>query len=373
MIIVYPAPARATYGQAVAATMLNLAHSSQDGTVFRKSGLQAKLWPNGELSLHYPKKLKIDRMQAAHKQADDSLNACLIRAYGVEGALDARKRLGLSNVCNFDKQAKPLPRYGLKGITSKGKRIVRNACYLLEKEADKRFLTFATVTLPELEYEDMALIHENWHRAVEAYRREIRRELIKQGLPGEIIGVTEIQPKRWEKTGLPVLHCHFVWLGRERGKDWAVSTGKHDEIWERAVRTVLPDVIADFSSSANMQCVKKSAENYLSKYMSKGADSVAKVAESGLSNLLPKQWWSCSRSLSRRIARELRIFSKGTQWIVDRAKMVDGDFFEYFVNIQVPGKTGELITVGYYGKMTNTANALIRQVLGLHNRPDQVA
>lgn len=351
--------------------MLNLAHSSSDGTVFRKSGLQAKLWPNGEICLHYPKKLKIERMQAAQKRSEDSLNACLIRAYGVAGALEARERLGLSNVSNFDKKPKASVRYGLKGITSKGKRIVRNACYLLEKETDRRFLTFATVTLPELPYEQMLAIHMQWHKVVEAYRREIRRELVKKGLPAEIIGVTEIQPKRWEKTGLPVLHCHFVWLGRKRGDDWAVSTARHDEIWRAAVMSVVPSVIADFSASANMQAVKKSAENYLSKYMSKGAADIAVVIKAGLKDLLPKQWWSCSRSLSQRIAHQLRIFTKGTQWLMDRATMKNGDFFEYFVNIEVPGKTDELITVGYYGKMTDTANALIRQILGLGDRTAQ--
>jgi hypothetical protein len=345
--------------------MSNLTHSPSDGTVFRKSGLQAKLWPNGELSLHYPKKLKTERMRAAQRQPDDTLNACLIRAYGVAGALEARERMGLSNVCNFDKKEKSLPRYGLKGITSKGRRIIRNACYLLEKEVDKRFLTFATVTLPELPYEQMVAVHASWHKVVDAYRREIRRELVNCGLSGEMIGVSEIQPKRWEKTGMPVLHCHFVWHGRKRGENWAIATAKHDEIWRRAVTTVIANMDADFSSAANLQPVRKSAENYLSKYMSKGGAAIAEVVSSGLSDLLPRQWWSCSRSLSRRIAKQLRIFSRGTQWLVDRAHMVDGDFFDYFVNIEVPGKTGELINVGYYGKLSSTANALVRQVLSL--------
>jgi hypothetical protein len=353
--------------------MLNLAQPSCDGTVLRKSGLQAKLWPNGELSLHYPKKLKIERLQGAQRQPDDTLNACLIRAYGVAGALEARERMGLSNVCNFDKKKNLPSRYGLKGITSKGRRIVRNACYLLEKEVDRRFLTFATVTLPELPYEQMIAVHASWHKVVEAYRREIRRELINHGLSGEMIGVSEIQPKRWEKTGMPVLHCHFVWHGRKRGENWAIATSKHDEIWKRAVKTVIADLDADFSSAANLQPVRKSAENYLSKYMSKGGAAIAEVVSSGLSDLLPRQWWSCSRALSRRIAKQLRIFSQGTQWLLERANMVDGDFFDYFVNIEVPGKTGELINVGYYGKLSSTANALVRQVLSLSTPTAQVA
>lgn len=368
MIAVYTAPARAAYGEVGRTTMSNLTQPSSDGTVFRKSGLQAKLWPNGEVSLHYPKKLKLETVRDTQKRSEDSLNACLIRAYGVAGALDARKRLGLSNVSNFDKQPKITPRYGLKGITSKGKRAVRNACYLLEKETARRFLTFATVTLPELEYHQMLIVHMNWNKVVEAYRREVRRELIKQGLSGEIIGVTEIQPKRWEKTGLPVLHCHFVWHGRNRGVDWAVGTQRHDEIWKSAVLSVVPNVIADFSSAANMQPVKKSAENYLSKYMSKGGASVAAVVSAGLSDLLPRQWWSCSRSLSRRIANQLRIFSSGAGWLMSRAMMKESDFFQYFVSIDVPGKTGDLITVGYYGKLTEATNQLVRQVLGLCDR-----
>ncbi len=325
----------------------------------------AKLWPNGEVSIYRPKKFNPSPLVKPVEVVADDLTQCAIRAYGVAGALEALASLGLLNVTNFDKTKNERPRYGLKGITRKGQRVVRNACYLLDKEAGRRFLTFATVTLPSLSDDEMALIHNGWHKIIDAYRREVSRELVRGDVTGEIIGVSEVQPKRFKNTGKPVLHCHFVWVGRKRGKDWIIKPEKHDEIWLRAIATVLPGAIECVKSAAQLKRVKGRVESYLSKYMSKGPEAIAEVVADGFDWWLPKQWWSCSRSLKQRIDREVRIFSEGLPWLIDRAECGAPDFWAYFVPIEIITGDDVAITVAYAGKLTHSVNTLIRQVLNL--------
>ena len=351
--------------------MSNLAQTAIGGIPKGKSGLIARLWPNGEATFHYPKKLKESSVSGYKPIDSDSIQACFIRAYGVSGALAALSSMGLLNVSNSDKPKKLITRKGLKGITSKGKRTVRNACYLLESESEKRLLTFATVTCPSLSDDDMGILHENWHRIVEAYRREISRELKRHGLPGEIVGVTEIQPKRFKDSGKPVLHCHFVFKGRRRGSDWAIKPAKHDEIWLRCLSLVIPGRVDHVISAAQLKRVDCSAEGYLSKYLSKGKDDIAAVVAAGYQHWIPAQWWNCSRSLASRVKRALRIFQAGTGWLVDMGESRCPSTWLYFHPIERIGKYGDKICVGYCGKLSNTVNMLIRQEDFL-KRPEDV-
>lgn len=322
-----------------------------------------RLWPNGEVSIYKPKKQewlpKSLRSDCEGSKTDDEAVASSDDSHLAEGASD----MGLLNVSNFDKSQKPPVRYGLKGITSKGRRMVRNACYLLESEVQKSFLTFATVTLPPLHNKAMGLVHEKWAAVVDAYRREISRKLKRAGLSGEIIGVSEIQPERWKNTGYPVLHCHFVWVGRKRGHDWAVRPGEHDLIWKRAIATVLPGATIDTSKAAQLKPVRLTAEHYLSKYMSKGAAQLAEVVREGFDWWMPKQWWNCSRSLSKRVKTSTKLYRGGVGWLVDRGRDAAPDFWAFFQPINVELLCGDLATVGYVGKLTKHTNAMIREVL----------
>jgi hypothetical protein len=226
-----------------------------------KSGVSCKVYPNGEAVIWRNKVSKakpIDKQ--THMESSDWTWACWQLYMKDRQTLEAASLfMGLSLVRNFDKLANPsseqlgpapeqVKRYGTKGITRSGARTVRNAAYLLEKESGPRCLTFATMTVPALPMAQMAVLHENWSKVTELYRLSIRRVLLDKGLRGEIVSVSEIQEKRYEKTGVPVLHLHSVFRGRLPYGGWALSTKVHDKIVRQSIEAVVGKVSVSFKS-----------------------------------------------------------------------------------------------------------------------------
>lgn len=336
----------------------------------KKPPLRAKLWPNGELSIHRPRKFKFAPLESpAVNNADSAeLNACLVRGYGPSGAIEARRALGLSNARNFDKASIKRVRYGLKGLPGGAKRTIRNGAYLLAREAGRRRLTFATVTIPDLEPHEMELVHVGWSKVIDAYRREMARELKRHGLSGELVGVTEIQPGRHSRTGIPSLHGHFLFIGRSVGAGWAISPARHDAIWRAALSVVICMEGVSVSSACQLDSVRERVDLYLAKYMvSKGNELLESVIAAGLEGWLPKQWWSMSRSMSRRVRSSQVIFTHGLSWLMERTGKEKG-IFAFCVPIEVVDNFGIKHCVATYGKLTPQGNALVRKVLKLKPR-----
>lgn len=269
-----------------------------------------RLWPNGEFAIWRQKRYRPDPPVRPVPPVEDSIQACLVRSRGVAGALEALSALGLSKVSIYDKPAAvefERRRHGLKGLTSSGARKVRNACFVIERDAPAKSVTFATVTLPDsLTDDQLRLAHLNWGKIIEHYTREMRRVLIAAGLPGKIVGVSEVQPKRYAATGVPFLHAHFVCQGRARGGGWAISPSKHDEIWQRALRNVVGDLVGGVQSACQLAVVRKSASQYLSKYMSKGGDMIDEIAGGYFADWLPRRWYHLSRKLLDGIKSEIQ-------------------------------------------------------------------
>lgn len=324
-----------------------------------------KLWPNGEMSIYAP-----HRQQEGATVKDPAvcltrLRDSVIRVEGVAGCLDFFIRLGLSHPRNFDKNFQPPPRKGLKGITSLGKRRVRNAAFMLTRKYGKRRLTFATVTLPSLTPTQMSRVHKEWHRCIDFYRREMGRQLVRAGLTGEIVGVTEIQEKRYVTTSLPVLHGHFVFCGATRNGWWAISPKRHDHIWRKSIEHVLGEPIPALTSACQLKSVTDSAEAYLGKYISKGIKAIEPVIRAGYAEWMPKQWWSCSRSLVQEMELAIARFESGAGWLVNKGKDDTNDLFAFFSPITIETKDGNLLPMGYFARLTPKANSLVRKVLSL--------
>ena len=255
----------------------------------------------------------------------------------------------------------PERRYGLNGIPRKAARIVRNAAYLLQKSVRRENLTFATVTVPTMPIKDMAVLHQKWHKAVEIYRLGLKRVLQDAGLSGESVGVSEIQEERCDKTGLPVLHLHTVFQGRLPYGPWVVSTDRHDELWRNAVKVVLPEALVSFKSAANLQMVQTSAANYLGKYISKGAISVAAVKTEGMGHWLPRQWWNCTRSLSARVRAETVRADYVAEPLIRACERNDESIWHFWgeVLIDIGEKQGYWLAT--YGRLTASAQEMIRE------------
>jgi hypothetical protein len=216
---------------------------------------------------------------------------------------NAEFSLGLSMPVNSHKVVPPSPesreRKG-KVQTSYSKRMVRNAAWWLEREVTKENLSFLTATLPDeavdtLEArEDAAAL---WAECTRQYNQWIKRQLDKAELCNEIVGCDEVQPSRWRKDGRVALHLHVIFQGRkDRRSPWAISKEACLKKWLDIISNVLGVPITS-TSATRIERVKKSAQNYLAKYMSKSGSIIDEIVAAGKRYMLPTQWWHCSANL----------------------------------------------------------------------------
>lgn len=192
----------------------------------------------------------------------------------------------------------PRKRRGCGGITSLGKRRVREACELLQRKYGRSRLTFCTLTLPGLSDWEMEKVCDGWSELIHKLQKAIALRQKRMGLPSVTVGVTEIQPERSEREGRPVLHLHLVWVGRSRGSGWSVSTKEMDKIWGLLLSNVLERDV-NVGSACKLQAVRKSASSYLGKYLSKGYEQVDRWADSWYFGWIPAAWWFASLALRR--------------------------------------------------------------------------
>ena len=260
-------------------------------------------------------------------------------------------------------------RYGRKGITRNGARKVRCAAYLLQKMHGRHRLSFATVTVPNIPIDEMRAVHENWGQVVERYRLGVRRELQAKSLPGEIISVSEVQEKRYKKSGLPVLHIHSVFVCRLPYGGWAVSTKRHDKLWRNALKSVIPKARFPVKAACNIKEVESSAEGYLGKYMTKGASVVNRMIQDGFAGWLPRQWWNMSRSLSKRIDSETIVSGNLSEVLLQAARANDKSVWEFWGDVSIDIGERQNYWLATYGRVTDDFLRLAREVAG---RPPDV-
>jgi len=160
----------------------------------------AKIYPNGEFSVHRPKRFRPDGVRQAEYTDQSEALAELIalnKALGGPGQAAVLDRidelrqdadLGLSIPTNFDEPVEKR-RYGLNGITPKARRKVRNGAFVLQSDVGKEHLSFLTLTVPELPVKDMQKLHEEWSKIVDSIKRKLTRALQESGLPGEVVRV----------------------------------------------------------------------------------------------------------------------------------------------------------------------------------------
>lgn len=328
-------------------------------------GLECKIYPNGETVIYKPRSVQIEPFENTPPKSIIDYKMSLLRvAISCPKVLEALGlELGLSILGNFDKtdtgavepvleQDKPTVRYGLTGITPFGARRVRNACHLMQRSGTGRETVFATCTVPNLPLKQMEVLHENWHKLVDAYRRKLTRVLKQNSLSGESVTVTEVQGKRYDKTGLPVLHIHTVFVGRKLRGSWAVTAKAHDEMWRESLSIAIGEDIGEVGSACNLQRVKKSAEGYLGKYMTKGTQTVRAIIKDGFQGWLPKQWWSCTRSLAARIDAQTLNAREFAYWLNDVADIEGSDVWLWHRDVVIELDEVTKITVARYGRIS---------------------
>jgi hypothetical protein len=199
---------------------------------------------------------------------------------------------------------------GLKGISSYGGRMVRNGCHILQKSYGRNRLGFVTPTLPEHPIYTPIWTHD-WAIIVKDFIQEVKRELERKNAVTHVVAVTEIHPKRSKRVGYAVPHLHFVfvaWDGQSRDKEGKKQYYITADKMRKMFRRVLINRVSHYLESdiplepinprVSVDRVKKSAEGYLGKYMSKGKKDVQQYIENGdTSNMTISHWWHCTKEL----------------------------------------------------------------------------
>lgn len=193
--------------------------------------------------------------------------------------------------------------YGSHGITGFGRRVVKNACILLEQKYGRKRLGFVTCTLPAFPEEVHREINRHWGEITRRFYQKLKRKAESRGRKFVYVGVTEIQEKRFKTHGVPCPHLHFVYLCRDTPhSEYLLKTTDYWHAWNDTIHQVLKlhapclCVAGEFpTGSCHGKYVQKSAAGYLGKYISKGSSVLASMQEAGWVDF-PKQWWSaCSR------------------------------------------------------------------------------
>ena len=278
--------------------------------------LVGNLYPNGEFGVSVQRRYRLEpiaKRKAPTEQQRWWLAA--VKQHGILAAID----VAMNNVIHDEGQAEPiglsrvakshsLPR-GSRGITSYGRRCVRNSAFLLEREYGTRNLSFLTYTLPNLSTEQWKTVLERWSEVIRYTLIYLRRLLQGAGLPTHIVYVVELQPKRTKRESIPALHVHAVFVGKLRGeKKWRLTAQQLRHAWRTSLHNVCDIRLDDYSSAALEQVkgVVKSASSYLAKYMSKGTEDIEPLMQKlGLTRLVPS-WWGLSMSMRTLLKGSIR-------------------------------------------------------------------
>lgn len=209
---------------------------------------------------------------------------------------------------NPSELSQPKRSYGKNGITAHGRRMVRNAADRIQSVYSRKRTGFFTLTLPDFPDVIRKAIAENWGTVLKKYFQELFREHDRHKKEFSYVAVTEIQARRWEKTGNPGFHIHYCTpiyrLSGKRGDyfitaDWVRATWRR--ILQNFVDTIPLDGVCFEVPQPRVDCqrVRESAGAYLSKYMSKGGELIEEVIREDGEQCIPRQWWSVSSSLRK--------------------------------------------------------------------------
>ena len=208
-----------------------------------------------------------------------------------ERAVGGSAPLGLSKEGNSQNQS----RRGLSGMPHSASRKVRNILALMEDFKER--LAFMTVSLPDEDLHRMAGTN-IWPRFQRRYVDLLTRHLQEHGDEALVVAVVEIGDFRARRTGRPLPHIHLVCTGwgRKIGhRRYLLSPEVHDDLINRAAAYAgLP--ASDRRAAGNIQPIKKSVKNYVSKYLTKQAPVKEVDLGDGYEDLIPRQWWNRSEA-----------------------------------------------------------------------------
>lgn len=313
--------------------------------------MQGVLYPNGKFTIGFippPQKSESDIRYDKEQDRTEVLYSRWVWNYGRKEKKDFRAishQLGADRLVKGSELSRKRKKYGKRGITRLGKRVVENASYLLQRKVGRKRCGFVTCTVPPMPKTYEVAIAQNWGEVVRRFFQKVKRQLDKKNAPNWVVGVTEIQEKRYRKTGSIALHLHFAYPCRRknRGTAWYIPAKKFRKFWKDSILEVLnkaeliPPEEVDFNASIDAQVVKKSVSGYLGKYMSKGTKSVKAVINEGREEELPSQWWFASKLAKQKYKSSLVHFDdkKSKFLFYCGEQLIEEGLLSYFSYVEV--------------------------------------
>ena len=309
-----------------------------------------RIWPNGNFSLG------LGPVGQAALELEEEGQGNLSRWDQGAHLGDAVARLTSSNAINSHTPSEPRAERGLKGITALGQQMLRSGCYILERDYGNRDLCFATLTVPALPKGARYLLAVNWSELVRQLLQWVSRQLMKSGRPTKVAGCTEVQSGRLARTGEGYLHLHLVWPAHSNcaGRRWAVDWADLRGWWERAlVRFSCCEL--PHHPRVELAPVKKSAERYMGKYLSKGSGECLDGFITDLGECsVPPAWWFMTAEMRQQVKAETAN-GPNTGTLLDAViqnALEDGslDIFEWIRPVMVTF-TDRPIHIGWCGRL----------------------
>lgn len=260
--------------------------------------------------------------------------------------------------------------YGKNGITLYGRRVLENTALLLQRRYGRRCLGFGTTTLPDMDKDTLKYLLANWGDVVRRFFQKLARITARVGCPFIYSGCTEIQPKRFEDTRLPVPHLHFVYVAKFRVSDGYLLYADEDyTAWNEAVNEVLARGgflplmgVCGHVGSFHIKSVRKSAAAYVGKYISKGAKEVKAMQEEGYEDF-PRQWWFACMQCKKMFKDSLIKLSQDICAMIfyDAESLIESDFLTYMQSVWVD-YGGRQYRCGLTGTLGYDAYRYIKEV-----------
>lgn len=273
----------------------------------------AKLTPDGTLAFYRATSPKTrESYLAGEVEEVDRLE------YDREEQLDS---LSSSDVSNPHRRNET---YGLNGLTSYAKKMIRCSAALLSRKYTNRRVLFGTLTLPEYQPNVLRAMCENWHHMIRTFFQWYKRRLISKGLEPYYCYVTEIQEKRSvsREDLLAIPHCHWIGLGKNEDGSFVWTADEIKKEWDKVCFTYAVKIATklDISTESvtkrggriHLSITKKSVAAYLSKYLSKGnkknnTDDI--MITNYRNSMISCTWWGMSNSMRKWINEETYYFS----------------------------------------------------------------
>lgn len=235
----------------------------------------------------------------------------------------------------------------------------------MERKYGINRLGLGTITLPSeaqgLDKTDLWYLCTIWGTVQKRVLQEVKRLLERKGAPTEFIAITEFQEKRYRRLGELAPHIHFCYVAKptSRPGNYYLTPDELRTIVNRVLWKVLgrdEDVARgedvppiDCSNTVNLQILKKSAANYLSKYMSKGGEILQQLKDDGLEDAIPNQWWSPVGGMRKWIQKNIRRITSDVSSFLLQSEGIDG--IKVYKRIEAEMSDGEEKIVGVYVKV----------------------